>query len=1160
MSSFCHLHCHTSYSLLDGAARIDRLVQKAAALDMGALGITDHGNLYGVPEFYFAAKKAGISPVIGCEFYLCTTPMQERINDTRYHQVLWAKSEQGYRNLIALSSKSFLEGFYYKPRIDFATLEAHSEGLVATTCCLQGHVPQLILKDQEKEARAWLERFREVFGEDYFIELMNHELEQQQRINSVLVRWAGELNIRVLATNDVHYVAREDHAAQDILLCLQTGKDLDDPRRLRFDSDQYYLKDTSEMRQAMSFLPDKLIEEAVHTPAEVADRCQFELSTGKLLMPHYPLPGGFDGNMDAYLRHLVFEGAQRRWSELSEDIVARLNHELGIIAQMGYAGYFLIVQDFTTAAREMKVSVGPARGSAAGSAVAYCLGITSIDPLQYDLLFERFLNPERISMPDIDIDFDDRGRGKVIDYVVKKYGRAAVCQIITFGSMGAKTSVRDVARVLKIPQRETNRIAKLIPEGPKVTLAKAMDQVPKFRALVTDERPEIQKLLQYAKVLEGSARHTSIHAAGVIIAPGRVQDFVPIQKKKSRDTSGEEVRVSQYDGRWVERFGLLKMDLLGLSTLTTLDDACANILKYRGERIDLESIPLDDGPAFKIFQRGDTSGIFQFESEGMRNWLTKLRPTSIDDLIAMNALYRPGPMDLIPDFVERKHGRQKPDYGHPMLEPVLKRTFGIPVYQEQVMQMAQVMGGYSLGAADILRRAMGKKKPEEMARQRTTFVEGARQQGVEEEVAQAVFDKMEKFAGYGFNKSHSAAYSLLAYRTAYLKANYAPEFMAAVMSHPNTSAKVLNMLRAEAAQSGIRLLPPSVHSSQVEFSVEDGHIRFGMCAIKGVQRSAVHELVEARKEGKSAQTLYSLLKGLDLQKVPEKTLENLAMAGALDDLEGHRRQLHDSIKATYAAARDSRRLELMGQMSLFAVAGPQPDVAAIPPLAKVEPWTREEQQRTERELTGIFISGHPLDDYKIEAKSLATGELGASRLVDLATKDGKRRKAIVCGVITKVSVRTTKKGKRMISATIEDYFGSGVLTIWPSDVERLEPAIKMGAVVLVTGELQVRGGTVEVMASDVMPLSVVRDKKLTAVEIRLDAATLSSEEVDRIRGICRIHPGPCHVNVFLKDAEAKGGYLRLRSRSYQVRPTGTLLRELTKLLGERNILVESSKL
>ena len=746
---FCHLHCHTHYSLLDGAAGTKKLAQRAKELGIGAVAITDHGNLFGVPSFYKDAKKAGVQPIIGCEFYLTPSGMADQKDRTRYHQVLLAKNEVGYRNLCKLASRASTEGFYYKPRIDREALRQHSEGLVATTCCLQGEVLQAILKKGEDEALKVFLDYVDIFGEDYYIEIQDHGIEDQKKCNAVLLRWAQAYGVKVIATNDVHYVDQPDNEAQDVLLCLQTGRERNDPTRMRFDNDQFYLKSSVEMLAALDALPGIVAEAALANTREVADKCRFDLPMGSLLMPHFPLPEGFaDG--DAFLRHLSFQGARRRYPDMPQHVVERLDYELGVIAAMGFAGYFLIVQDFTTAARDLGVSVGPGRGSAAGSAVAYCLGITNIDPIQYDLLFERFLNPERVSMPDVDIDFDDRGRSKVIDYVVEKYGRANVCQIITFGTMGAKTALRDVSRVLGIPIAEADRISKLVPDGVKDNnFAAAIEKVPEFKALFDDPNPQVRQLMHFAQVLEGSARHTGVHAAGVIIAPGDVSDYVPVQRTTSK---GVEAVTTQYDGSHIEDFGLLKMDFLGLKTLTVLNDALALIEKNHGVVIDLDAIPLDDEKTFRLFQKGETVAIFQFESSGMREWMMKLKPTGLDDLIAMNALYRPGPMDLIPLYIDRKHGRIPVEHPHPMLEPILAPTYGIPVYQEQVMQMAQVMGGYTLGGADLLRRAMGKKDAAKMAVERDKFCAGAAEKDVGAKKATEVFDMMEKFAGYGFNK------------------------------------------------------------------------------------------------------------------------------------------------------------------------------------------------------------------------------------------------------------------------------------------------------------------------------------------------------------------------------------------------------------------------
>ncbi|MFO7313908.1 DNA polymerase III subunit alpha [Rhodothermus marinus] len=1179
MHRFSHLHCHTQYSLLDGAARIQTLLERAAEYEIEAVAITDHGNLFGVPEFYRTAEKIGIQPIIGCEFYLTPASRHDRNERTRYHQVLLAKNETGYRNLIKLSSLSYLEGYYYKPRIDHELLTQYHEGLIATTCCLQGEIPQTILHKGEEAARRLFEWYLELFGEDYYIEIQDHGLPEQKKVNAILLRWAQEYGVKVIATNDVHYVDRADFEPHDVLLCLQTGKDMSDPSRLRFDNDQFYLKSPAEMRQALlADIEPRLVDEMMANTGEVADKCRFQLPTGKLLMPHYPIPPEYNGDMDAYLRDLVFEGGRRRYGDpLPHDVVERLEHELAIIKKMGFAGYFLIVQDFTTAARRLGVRVGPGRGSAAGSAVAYCLGITNIDPLKYDLLFERFLNPERVSMPDIDIDFDDRGRGRVIDYVVQKYGRENVCQIITFGTMGAKMAIRDVARVLGIPLAEADRIAKLIPDGPKVTLAQAYEEVPELRALKESSDPQIRKLLHYAEVLEGSVRHTGVHAAGVIIAPGRVSDYVPVAVAKGKDN---DTVTTQYDGKWIEEFGLLKMDFLGLKTLTILNDALQLIKENHGVEIDLDQIPLDDPKTFELFQRGETVAIFQFESEGMREWMRKLKPTSIDDLIAMNALYRPGPMDLIPNYIARKHGLEPVEYPHPLLEPVLKNTYGIPVYQEQVMEMARVIAGYTLGQADLLRRAMGKKRAEEMKRQREIFREGAaRLHGISTEKADEIFDMMEKFAGYGFNKSHSAAYSIVAYQTAYLKANYPAEFMAAAMTSEMGDTKKLAVVLDEARRMGLELLPPSINRSQAHFTVEDGRIRFGLGAIKGVGLGAIEAILKVREKHGPFQTIFDLVRHLDLRVVNKKVLESLARAGALDELEGHRAQLVEAIDLAVQYAQKVQADRMAGQASLFGESGTR---TALPPpnLPVVPPWSRARCLKEERELIGFYVTGHPLEAYRAEVNAFATTTLAElSRTLEEAdvprngsanghangTANGHayrpaRPRHRICGIITEVQRRIGRNGRPLAFASIEDFTGQGELVIFSSVLERVMPYLEVDAVVLVEGQVEVRGGSVKILVDELWPMWKVRDELVEALVVQLDLEQVRPEQLDRFHALCREHTGRCKLYFDLLSPELPGGRQRLLSRRCLVELNDTLMQQTLRLFGAEAIRLESRRL
>ncbi|CAN5630041.1 DNA polymerase III subunit alpha [soil metagenome] len=1153
MSQFCHLHCHTQYSLLDGAARIDSLVAKAAELGQPAVAITDHGNLYGVPEFYAACRSNSVQPIIGCEFYVAPD-LKDRSDRTRYHQVLLAKNEVGYRNLIKLSSLSYTEGFYSRPRIDREVLRQYSEGLIATTCCLQGEVLQNILRRGEDAARAVFEEYLDIFGSDYYIEIQDHAIKDQRRCNAVLMRWAREYNVKVIATNDVHYVEQADAAAQDVLLCLQTGKDLNDPKRMRFDNDQFFLKTADEMRSTFGpavsqgvFDGDAALSEALATTVEVAEKCNLELPMGKLLMPHFPIPAEH-ADANAYLKHLTYEGARRRYPELTQEICERLDYELSVISSMGFAGYFLITQDFTNAARELGVKVGPGRGSAAGSAAAYCLGITNIDPLKYDLLFERFLNPERVSMPDIDIDFDDRGRGKVIDYVVEKYGRESVCQIVTFGTMGAKSVLRDVARVLGVPLPEAIRISKLVPDGVKVSLDKAFKEVPELAQLQKHADPQIRKMMQFARVLEGSARHTGVHAAGVIIAPGDVSQYVPLAVQKGKGGAGEAV-VTQYDGKWIEKFGLLKMDFLGLKTLTIIADALRMIEENHGVEIDLDEIPLDEEPTFPLFQRGDTATIFQFESDGMREWLRKLKPTVLEDLIAMNALYRPGPMDLIPTFVARKHGKEQVAYPHPMLEEILAPTYGIPVYQEQVMQMAQVMGGYTLGSADILRRAMGKKDPKEMALQRDIFREGATEKGVDAKTADEVFNTMEKFAGYGFNRSHAAAYSVVAYQTAYLKANYPDEYLAAVLTTEMADSKKLALALDATRASGRVLRAPSINASHGDFRVTDGTIRFGLAAIKGVGASAIQSIVETRQKiGGKFSSIYELCRDIDLRLVNKKTLEALAQAGAFDAFEGHRAQQAAAVEDAFRYGQRIQAERAAGQSSLF---GGEAELSAdnAPPLPMAEPWTRAETLRHERELIGFYVSGHPLDDFHAEIETFAS-----AKLADIDNLDPQRDHSFI-GIITNVDRRITKAGRPMATVLIEDMSGMAEAILFSDAMDRCGMYVEPDAVVLVRGRIEQKGAA-KLIAREVLPMWKVRDQYVTGVTLTLDADIHKPELVEKLHELCEEHRGSCRLafEVSISDMPRP---IRVRSRTCPVDLSPELMLGLTTLLGREAIKLEA---
>jgi DNA polymerase-3 subunit alpha len=1113
---------------------------------MPAIAITDHGNMHGIPEFTRAAEKYGVRAILGCEFYL-SPDMSDRTDKRRYHQVLLAKNEVGYHNLIKLSSSAFVDGFYYKPRIDRDLLTKHAEGLIATTCCLQGEVPQAILRKGEDAARAVFETYVDIFGDDYYIEIQDHGIADQKTVNQVLLRWASEYNVKAIATNDVHYVEQVDNEPHDILLCLQTGADLDDPRRMRFENDQFYLKSTAEMQSALSVdIDSKIVDAALDTTREIADKCTFKISRSSLLMPHYPLPDAFDSDMDGYLRHLVFERASVRYPELTQDVVDRLEQELAIIKQMGYAGYFLIVQDFTTAARDLGVSVGPGRGSAAGSAVAFCLGITNVEPLAYDLLFERFLNPERISMPDIDIDFDDRGRSKVIDYVVEKYGRESVCQIVTFGTMGARSAIRDVARVLNIPLAETDRIAKLMPDGPNAgSLAEAIQTVPELKDLHKSPDENIRKLIRYAPLLEGSARQTGVHAAGVIIAPGNVSDYVPVAVAKGKSGASGAV-ISQYDGNSIEHFGLLKMDFLGLRTLTILNDAIDLVKETHGVDIELDEIPLDDDLTLELFRRGETIGIFQFESDGMREWLKKLKPTLLNDLIAMNALYRPGPMDLIPNYVDRKNGREEVDYPHPLLKELLEPTFGLPIYQEQVMQMAQIMAGYTLGGADVLRRAMGKKKQSEMDKQREIFVEGARANGVDERVANDIFDMMAKFAGYGFNKSHSAAYSVIAFHTAYLKAHYPSEFLAAVMTNELGDSTKLGVVIDDTKRLNLNILPPLLNKSRARFGIEDGHIRFGLLGIKGVGSSAIEAAIDVVGKKGPFNDLFDLCHAVNLASVNKKTLECLILAGALDDFDGHRAQLVANLDDAYRYAQRVQADEAAGQNSLFGSA--EGSVRAAPPTLKpADPWSRGELLKKEREVMGFYISGHPLESFSPEVRTFSSATLAKP-------EDLPESPQTICGIITEVRERTQKNGRLMAFFTLEDFHGNAEIALFGQQYEQLREHVKVDSLVMMKGTPMQRGGQLRWKITELVPMQRVRDKMVRSIVLKVDTKRVEPGTIKELLELCERNRGSCKLYFDIED-QMLPEPVRLRSRTFVVDPSPELVQGITRLFGGDNIHV-----
>jgi len=1147
MSSFCHLHCHTQYSLLDGAAKIENLISKAKEYGMPALAITDHGNMFGVPRFVATAKREGIKPIIGCEFYVAHD-RHDRQNKKRYHQILLAKNELGYRHLMKLCSIGFVEGHYYKPRIDKEIIQQYSEGLIATTCCLGSEVSRAILELGEKEAEKIFLTWLGIFGEDYYIELQRQGIDDQNICNEVLLRWAKKHQVKVMATNDVHYVEQQDSVAQDILLCLQTGKDYDDPNRMRFENNQFFLKSPQEMKALFEDVP-----EAIENTLEIVAKIETPSLERDILLPIYQLPEGFL-DQNTYLKHLSYEGAKTIYGTINETLQNRIDYELGVIRTMGFAGYFLIVQDFISAAKAMEVVVGPGRGSVAGSVIAYCLGITDIDPIRYNLLFERFLNPARVSMPDMDIDFDDEGRQKVIDYVVNKYGKNQVAQIITFGSMAAKSSIRDVARVLGVPLRKADYLAKLVPDRPGTTLAKAFQEVPELAALKKEITSDEGRVLALAQTLEGSARHTGIHAAGIIIAPDDITQYIPVKTDKDAD-----LLVTQYDGSVVESVGMLKMDFLGLKTLSIIKDTVASVEKKYDVKIDITKIPLDDEKVFELFQRGDTVAVFQFESEGMRQWLTQLKPTDIEDLIAMNALYRPGPMQFIPNFVARKHGKEKVTYPHPLLEVLLESTYGIMVYQEQIMETARIIADYTLGEADLLRRAMGKKKAEEMAKQRARFIEGAQiKHKIEEKKAIEIFEMMEKFAQYGFNRSHSAAYSMIAYQTAYLKAHYPSEYMAAVLTHNQHDIGKISFFMEECRHQNLEVLGPDINESSFMFDVNKAQqIRFGLGAIKGTGEAAVEAIIVEREENGKFKDLFDFVTRVNLRKVNKKTLESLAMSGALDAFEGyHRRQYlfaeageQSLIEKAILYGNKLQREKEIAQQSLFEMEAEEGYIT-LPKIAECEPYPALEKLKLEKEIIGFYISGHPLEQFKVELESFCNTNTKQALTV-------KNKEVFLAGIVTSCVVKQGKTGKPFGLFTMEDQAGTLDMALFGEDFLKHQHLLYQGAFLYIGGRVQPRykrEDMLEVKPHTIQLLSEIREKLSKELHMVIPADAVDQSFIDTFQQALSTYPGKCNLQLTILSS-ADQFQVKSFSRKYRIDPVNEFFQAIRPLKSLRYEIV-----
>lgn len=1122
---------------MDGAGKITKAVARAKELGMPALAITDHGVMYGVIDFYKEAKKRGIKPLIGCEVYVAPRSRFDRDarkDGKQYHLVLLARNREGYNNLMELVTRGFSEGFYYKPRVDHDLLSRYSRGLIALSGCIVGEIPMALLENREEDARKLLTFYRETFGsENFFLEIQDHGLTEQKAVNPRLIYLAGETGTPLVATNDLHYISREDAAAHDVLLCIQTGKILADEQRIRFSTDEFYLKSTAEMNALFPNLPD-----ALTNTLQIAEACNLEFDFGQTHLPGYEIPKQYDDN--GYLREVCMLGAKKRYgSKLPDHVLERLDYELAVIAEMGYASYFLIVWDFVNYAHKNGIMVGPGRGSAAGSLVAYSLEITNIDPLKYGLLFERFLNPERVSMPDIDIDFCYEKREKVIEYVVNKYGEDAVAQIITFGTMAARAAVRDVGRVLNIPYAEVDKIAKMIPLEVNISIKEALDKSPDLKALYSKE-DKVRQLIDLSVAVEGFPRHASTHAAGVVISKDRLVTHVPLQK------SGEEGMVTQFPMGTLEELGLLKMDFLGLRTLTIMGEAIRLIKHSFGKEIELAALPLDDDLTYSLLSQGDTSGVFQLESSGMRSILRELKPNVFEDIIAVVALYRPGPMEQISTFIGNKHGHNPIHYLHADLEPILQETYGIMVYQEQIMQVASIMAGFSLGEADLLRRAIGKKKLEVLNQQRELFVAGCEAKGHPKRMADELYDLIVKFASYGFNKSHAAAYALIAYQTAYLKANFPTQYMAALLTGVMAITDKVAGYIADCKRMEIDVQPPEINVSEANFIVAgEKVIRYGLAAVKNVGLGAIESILQARQEKGDFISLRDFCSRVDLRSCNKKVLESLIKCGAFDNLGGNRTQFLSVLDETISAAQTMNRERQNGQMSMFELVEEETDCQWLQlrdELPDLPPLPSRARLLMEKESLGLYISGHPLEEYQRLLKLYA----GFSDIGNLA-ESRNNQQAVVAGMVSSVKHLVTKTGKPMAFFLLEDLANSMEVVVFSTVYEKARQCLENEMVVLVRGRTDHKDeGEVKFIAEDILPLP----KEVREVVIRCG----EDGKLSQLLSLKEILAGSCGTMPVYLDFPVNGKRVLL-PQNYWLPAEAPQLAEIEKLFGHGTVTV-----
>ncbi len=1158
MSQFVHLHLHTDYSLLDGACDVEKLCQRVHEMGMPAVAMTDHGNIFGAVHFVNAAHKYGVKPIVGCELYICKkddhnierTPPE---GDTYNHLLVLAENEEGYRNLVKITSEASLHGFYYKPRVSKKFLAEHSRGLIGLSGCLKGEVAERLMEGNYEAARTAAGTFRDIFGkENFYLEIQDQGLAMEHKIHPGLFQLEKDLSLPLVATNDSHYLCEDDAHAQDVMLCIQTGKSIRDTARMKFEGNQFFVKTHDEMYRVFKDSP-----EVLSRTLAIADRCSLRLEKVATPFPQFEVPPGY--TIDSYFVHVSREGFSRRLEALRPlhdqgklkhsiaDYEQRLERELGIIQQMKFPGYFLIVWDFIRYAKEHDIPVGPGRGSAAGSLVSYALGITDIDPLQHELLFERFLNPERVSMPDIDIDFCMNRRGEVINYVTQKYGRDNVAQIITFGTMAAKAAIKDVGRAMDIPYSDVDRIAKMVPTQLNITLDQAIEDSPQLREAM-EKDGQIRELMQTAKKLEGMVRNSGVHAAGVVISPRPLTELVPLHRTKN-----DEI-VTAFDMVAIEKMGLLKMDFLGLTTLTILTDALKLIAHTRGTPIRLEDVPFDDAETYqKVFHKGLTSGVFQFESHGMRDVLRRYQPNSIEHLTALNALYRPGPMAMIDDFIERKQGRRKIEYELPELKEILEETLGVFVYQEQVMQAANKLAGYSLGEADLLRRAMGKKKAEEMAAQRERFVEGAAQRKFPAKKIEKIFDLMAQFAGYGFNKSHSAAYALLAYHTAYLKTHYPVEFMAALLTSLTGSTDDVVKYINECREMGIAVEAPDINVSDANFTPHGEAIRFGLAAVKNVGGNAIESIVAARKQLGRFKSIYQFCENVDLRLLNKRVLESLIKSGAMDSL-GRRAQLMTVLDRAMERAQKSQRDAESGQHGLFGVFQQEEPESNNDRLPNIPDWDEQLRLSAEKEILGFFISGHPLEKYKDkleDLQALSVVEIGA-----MTRSTGKDETIATAGIIANLRVLKSKRGDFYAQAMLEDMSGTIDMIVFPEAYKRLQDKVKLEVPVLVRAGVRIEeGANPKITAAEIMPLEEAKVPLPRAIRIRVPLETSVESTVDDLHALFRERQGEARV---LFDVERAGDFMVvMEAEGYNVLPDRNFISRVEQLCGRGSVRVIS---